>query len=325
MPRRPRIEYPGAFYHVLARGNNRKRIFIIDADYDKYLTLVKKYKKMYGFHLYAYALMPNHVHLLVESAEMPLSKIMQGLQQSYTQYFNLRHEAVGHVFQGRYKALICEKDAYLLELVRYIHLNPVRAQISSIPSEYRWTSHQYYLRRSQQELVNVDFVLAQFASDRRRALESYQQFIQDGIQKDYRHFLDQVIDQRIFGSCDFVEEILQKEEQSLEGLPLVEKPALTNILNAVAEVVGVSSETIQSNSKSRDHVHARRLFCYIARMYYNYQLREIAEFINNCITAVSKNVQLSVNNSHYKGKLSKDLAKVLCILGQADKCIEFQA
>lgn len=128
MARKPRIEYEGAFYHVITRGNQRQRVFKGDDDFQKYISLLAFYKERYKYSLYAYALMSNHVHLLIETRQIPLSKILQGINQSYTMYFNRRYKTVGHLFQGRYKAILCDKDAYLLSLIKYIHLNPVKAK-----------------------------------------------------------------------------------------------------------------------------------------------------------------------------------------------------
>jgi putative transposase len=105
-----------------------------------------RYRKKYGYAIHAYCLMSNHVHLLVESSEQPLAKFMQGLQQSYSQYFNRKHHKSGHLFEGRYKAIICQKDEYLLELIRYIHLNPVRAGMVQVPERYRHSGHHAYLQ-----------------------------------------------------------------------------------------------------------------------------------------------------------------------------------
>ena len=145
MARRPRIEFEGGFYHVITRGNQRQKVFIGENDFLKYLEFLTDYKDRYGFLLYAYVLMGTHVHLLIETGQVPLSKILQGINQRFTMYFNWRHGTVGHLFQGRYKAILCDRDAYLLSLVKYVHLNPIRAGIVRRPEEYRWSSHRAYL------------------------------------------------------------------------------------------------------------------------------------------------------------------------------------
>jgi REP element-mobilizing transposase RayT len=121
-----------------------------------FLAYLSDYKNRYGFHLYAYALMKNHLHLLVEVEEVPLGRIMQSLLFRYTRYFNRLHGEVGHLFQGRYKAILCDKDAYLLELVRYIHLNPVRAKIVKEPEGYVWTGHLSFIRKGADSLIDEE-------------------------------------------------------------------------------------------------------------------------------------------------------------------------
>ncbi|WP_432404137.1 transposase [Wukongibacter sp. M2B1] len=119
MPRKPRVHYEGALYHVIVRGNNKRCIFDIDNDKLEYLKRVKKYKEKYEGKLYAYVIMDNHAHLLIEVLRTPLSKIMQLIQQTYTQYYNKKYDRTGHVFEQRYKAILCNRDEYLLELIRY--------------------------------------------------------------------------------------------------------------------------------------------------------------------------------------------------------------
>ena len=172
MARRPRLFAAGVLYHVIVRGNQRQKTFTSDSDYQAYIERLARYRKKYDYALHAYCLMPNHVHLLVESSEHPLAKFMQGLQQSYSQYFNLRHRKTGHVFEGRYKAIICQKDEYLLELIRYIHLNPVR-------------------------------VLG--------GKQAYRRFIRDGLSEGHNEEYYAVEDQRFLGAEGFGEKLLKKQ------------------------------------------------------------------------------------------------------------------
>src|SRR6266508_2355714 len=164
MARRTRVEYPGALYHAISRGNQRQKIFKDDRDRTKYLELLSRLKELHSFRIHAYVLMPNHVHLLVESGRVPLSRIMQRLGSGYTQYFNRRHGLVGHLFQGRYKAILCDKDNYLLELSRYLLLLPVRIQALQDPIDYIWSSYRGYVRRPErQKWLDTTAVLRQFS------------------------------------------------------------------------------------------------------------------------------------------------------------------
>src|SRR5438128_5650955 len=145
MARKPRVEFDGALYHVIVRGNHRRDIFRDTTDRVTYLERIEHYRERYHCMVYAYVLMSNHVHLLIETGVVGLSKIMQAVQFTYTQRYNRRHRMVGHLFQGRYKAILCDRNAYLLELVRYIHLNPGRMRNSVDPRKFRWSSHRSYL------------------------------------------------------------------------------------------------------------------------------------------------------------------------------------
>jgi len=173
--RKHRIHYPGAVYHAIARGNNRDNIFCDAGDKIKYLDLLTKYKEKYGFQLFAYVLMDNHIHLLVKVIDDPLSKIMQGIQLTYTQYFNHKYLRVGHVFEQRYKAFLCEEYAYLIKLICYIHQNPVRANMRD-GINYSWSSHQYY-NRGEDGFVKLDFILDMLHQDRERAIMIYHQLM----------------------------------------------------------------------------------------------------------------------------------------------------
>jgi len=151
---------PGLLYHVIARGNRREAVFMGHGDYETYLHRLAAYRAGYAVTLYAYCLMPNHLHLVLRTAEAPLARFMQSLQQSYTQRFNRRHGQVGHVFQGRYKALLCATDEYLVTLVRYVHLNPVRAGLAARAEDYPYSGHSAYLGGAPTDLVDPTLVLS---------------------------------------------------------------------------------------------------------------------------------------------------------------------
>ncbi|MGH7771997.1 MAG: transposase, partial [Candidatus Binatia bacterium] len=199
MARKPRVYFPGAFYHVISRGNQGQMIFHDDVDRERYLSLLREVQTRYGPKLYAYVLMGNHVHLLMEVGGVPLSKIMQNLQFRYTRYYNQRYRKIGHLFQGRYKAILCDRESYLLELVRYIHLNPVRAGLTRHIDGYRWSSHPIYLRGGEERVVSVKAVLEQFGGRRGEAIRQYRKFINDGLGEGHREDYYQVIDQRFLG------------------------------------------------------------------------------------------------------------------------------
>lgn len=175
MPREARVHFDGAIFHVIARGNNKEKVFQGDLDKQRYLDLLVRYKSKFGFNLYAFVLMNNHVHLVIRVHAHPLAKVMQCLQLAYTKYFNGSYEHVGHVFQQRYKAFLCQDDRYLMTLIRYIHHNPVRAGLTE-NFDYQWSSHGYYLA-PRQTLVDVEHPLSILANKKDEAVSKYLELV----------------------------------------------------------------------------------------------------------------------------------------------------
>src|SRR5713101_837764 len=173
MPRPLRLEAEGAAYHVIARGNERKLVFRDDRDRKEYLDRLIRCRERFGLRLLAYCLMGNHLHLAVERGPALLSRVMLALQSGYTQWFNRRHGRVGHLFQGRYKAFLIEKERYLLALVRYIHRNPLEAGLARRAHEYEWSSDRYYRRGKGPEWLDLDVVLALFGRGGKIAVARY--------------------------------------------------------------------------------------------------------------------------------------------------------
>ncbi|MGH9872940.1 MAG: transposase [Pyrinomonadaceae bacterium] len=183
MARKGRAEVAGGLYHVITRGNNRRQIFNSAADYQKFLSLLAVQKSKLPFFLYAYCLMTNHVHLLLERQASAVGRIMHRQLTGYAQYNNRRQGRVGHLLQGRHKAILCQSERYLSELVRYIHLNPVRAGMVNQPEDYEYSSHRAYLGLAPAGIVDVDPVLRHFGVRKDVAGASYRQFAAAGIEQ----------------------------------------------------------------------------------------------------------------------------------------------
>lgn len=287
MARKSRIEFEGALYHVVARGNRKENIFRSRGDYERYLDLLLRYKERYHYRLYAFVLMPNHLHLLMQTADISLSKIMQGLQQSYTAYFNLKYAAVGHLFQGRFKAILCDQDAYLLTLVKYIHLNPVRAEIAASVDDYPWSSHHAYLRKGQNaDLVNVDFVLDLFDPRNTFAVRRYQDFMDDSLCAD-REEIYGTIDQRFLGDDQFVNAIVDKTRSDIKDKRKPRRHSLEKIMAVVESITGISRVELRSKGKLREISKARTIFSRVS-LNFSYKVKEIAEFLGKDPSAVSR-------------------------------------
>jgi putative transposase len=206
MARQPRIEFPGALYHVISRGIERRDLFSDDADRTRYLSILEKSVDRFGFHLFSYCLMGNHVHLALEVGRIPISRIMKSINTTYAGYFNARHRRSGYLFQGRYKAFLVEKDEYFLSLVRYIHENPVQAGIVGKPGDFRWSSHHQYLGKAPRWL-DTSQVLLQFGRRRQTAMRNFAAFFCEEEARPYvaaRRYVQTVV-----GEEDFARQVLE--------------------------------------------------------------------------------------------------------------------
>ena len=161
----------------MARGNNGEYNIAKDEEKLEYISIIKRYKERYGFRLYAYCIMDNHIHMLIVVDEIPLEKIMQGIQQVYTQRYNKKYRRTGHVFQQRYKAIVCNKDGYLLHLIKYIHFNPIEAGMTETV-DYKWSSHYEYIK-NKNELVETDYVLKLISSNKAQAIKGYGEYMKE--------------------------------------------------------------------------------------------------------------------------------------------------
>lgn len=288
--RKPRVHFAGAFYHVISRGNQGQTIFHDHADRERYLSLLQEIGIKYGWKLYAYVLMENHVHLLVEVGGVPLSKIMQNLQFRYTRHYNRRYRKIGHLFQGRYKAILCDRESYLLELVRYIHLNPARAGLVRGIDRYRWSSHPIYLRGDGNREVSVNAVLEQFGRKRAEAIRQYRKFINDGLGEGHREDYYQVIDQRFLGDEEFVEEARQKGKEPEERHPV--EIGLTDIVKIVCHEFSIRPDRLSQREKSRQVSQLRRIIGKLAAEEAGYRLVEVARFFRRDPGVMSRGLRL---------------------------------
>lgn len=252
MLRKPRIEYDGAFYHIIVRGNQRQMIFKDPSDFEKYLQIISSYKQRHHFRLYSYVLMSNHLHLLIETQVVPLSKTLQGINQSYTMFFNRKYHTVGHLFQGRYKAILCDRERYLLALLKYIHHNPVRAKLSETPSRYRWSSDRAYRSgRGGDGPVESETVLRLYSENRSRARQKYMDFMDDGVTVKKQEVYA-TIDQRLLGDDRFVDRIAEEHCGSVKKERRKREYTLAQLAGAVAQAGEIGLDDLRGNGRQRE-------------------------------------------------------------------------
>jgi REP element-mobilizing transposase RayT len=292
MARKPRIEYPGAFFHIIVRGNNRETIFREVGDYSRYIEKLAHFCREGDVRVYAYCLMPNHLHLLVEMGMIPLSKTLQRFHISYTAYFNKKYGRVGHIFQGRYKAILCDRNTYLLELVRYIHLNPVRAGLVEQAGDYAWSSHRVYIGVETSHVIDPFFVLRQLSDDPTAARQSYARFVVENPTQSRREDLYKVCDQRILGDENFVRQVsqLRKEEEGKVAVIATMHFRLEELQKIIEKVLPADSGSLKSPGQVGAWM--RRIFCHIARTHGDHKGTDVARYLGKNPATVTQGLRV---------------------------------
>jgi REP element-mobilizing transposase RayT len=311
MARPLRIEYAGALYHVISRGNEQRPIVTDDADRHRRVDWLRRTVETYGWRLHAFALMSNHEHLFVETPEPNLSAGMQYLNGSYTGYFNRRHERCGHLFQGRFKAHLIDERGYFQVVSRYIHLNPVRAGLVRRPHEYAWSSYAGYIRAADAldwvtyERVLLDFGPGNMAACRRR----YRQYVETGADEPAAAPWTEAVAGLILGSEDFVKRIrdVLSGRAADRAVPTLDRlrarPSLESIVALLLQRPGSRSE--QWTAGRRSDNGDRAVAAYLCRRRYGYRCTEIAAALGFVsISSVSRSVQhVEANMSSYRRRL----------------------
>jgi REP element-mobilizing transposase RayT len=286
MARRPRIEIADGLYHVIARGNERKAVFHDDRDRERYLERIALYRQRFGFGLLAYCLMDNHVHLAIETGSTPLSRVMLALQSSYTQAFNRRHARVGHLFQGRYKAFLVEKEQYWLALLRYIHENPIKAGMVDRPERYAWSSDRFYRCGRGPEWLDLDRGLSWLGRRRSEACRAYCRLMGEQISDPYENLAG--VAQLIKGNEDFVRSILEtKDDRELVRRAL----RVDRVAQIVAEEEGLDLVYLRGVSRRRNASRARAIIGHLAKVYGRIPYTTTADFFNRDASTLAKDIR----------------------------------
>lgn len=306
MARPLRIEFPGAFYHVTARGNEQKEIFKSRADREQFLAYLESASERYGAVIHAYCLMDNHYHLLLETPAGNLAQIMRHVGGAYTTYFNVKRRRAGHLFQGRYKAILVDKDEYALELSRYIHLNPVRARLVAWPEEYMWSSYRSYVGLvTMPSWLTADSVLGCLNDGNAKG---YRQFVSDALGREGESPIKNVVASTILGGADFVETIARRHlaqreaDRNVPAIRRLKRPTVGQILAAVAGEPETSGN------------QARNVSLYLCHRYSGARLREIGEYFGLSDAAVaqaSRRLRVTAESDEKMGRVIERVVKML--------------
>ncbi len=282
MPRTTRMEYKGALYHVMCRGNNGEHI-LVEEEKEKYVKYILKYKEKYKFDIYAYCIMSNHVHLLLETGEVPLSRIMQGIQQSFTQYYNKKYNRTGHVFQQRYKALLCNKESYLWQLIKYIHKNPVEAGFQQ-GLNYEWSSHKSYLSGKSDPLVDVKYILGMLSTNPAVAQKEYLRLMRiEPEEISFEEYLTVLQKESIQlnDSIQPTDSTMTKEVDSKEI-------KFDDIIGEVSKESDIAVEDILRRSKIQKYSDARKAIVRLCDKFCDISRKDLAEKLNLQPSMISK-------------------------------------
>jgi REP element-mobilizing transposase RayT len=332
MPRKARIDAPGAVHHIIGRGIERRKIYYQDSDRDDFLERLGSILEETSTPCYGWALMPNHFHLLLRTGKVPISTVMRRLLTGYVVSFNRRHRRYGHLFQNRFKSILCQEDLYLKQLVGYIHLNPLRARLVvdiKELSKYPYGGHSALMGKRIRDFQDVDYVLRLFGDNVAKARRNYQQYVQKRIGMGRRPELvgggllrssggwgvlkamskariHLKGDERILGESDFVEEVLAEQKEQFEHRYWLKAQGydIDRVVERVAEVLDMDREQILERGNQPLRVKARSLVCYWA-------VRELG-LSGTSVGKLLKLSQSAVSRSVARGeKLSKDMQLTL--------------
>jgi len=318
MPRRSRIDAPGSLHHIMCRGIEKRKVFDIDADREHFLERLGGILQDTRTTCYAWVLIPSHFHLLLRTGPTPISTVMRRLLTGYALWYNRAHRRHGHLFQNRFKSILCQEDAYLLELVRYIHLNPIRAGIVESLDDlalYPFSGHSVLMGTVKRTWQDTEGILGMFGKSVGSARRGYKNYVENGIAQGKRGDLSggglirsaggweavkalkkerifQKNDERILGNGEFVEGVLSSPEEAMEKRYALGSRGfdLEKTATRVAEVLEVKEEDIWAKGRYRRIVEARSLLCYWAVRALGVTMSSLAGRLGISIPAVIKSV-----------------------------------
>jgi REP element-mobilizing transposase RayT len=315
MPRKARIDAPGALHHIIVRGIEQRQIFRDDRDRDQFIQRLSDILTDTETPCFAWALIPNHLHLLLKTGLTPIATIMRRLLTGYAVYFNRRHRRHGHLFQNRYKSILCQEEPYLRELVRYIHLNPLRAKLVEeikVLEKYPYSGHSAVLGRVKRDWQQVGYVMGFFGKRKSDARKAYRQFVEKGALQGRRPELTggglvrsiggwtalRALrsgkvrikgDERILGDSEFVEAVLKEADEQLERRYRLKAEGyeFEQVAERVAQVMNIPVELVWEKSRRPQVVDARSLFCYWASKELGMSMTDLAKRLNLTQPAIS--------------------------------------
>lgn len=309
MARRQRFHSSMSTYHVMLRGNDGQRIFFSEGDRSRMCLLLQQGIERFGHCIEAFCFMNNHIHLAIKVGDISISRIIHHLAFRYTQYINRRYKRIGHLFQGRFKSILVDETSYLKELIRYIHLNPVRAGIVLEPQHFVWSSHKAYMDLDKFVWLSKDRVLKKFHQEYESSIKNYEKYVLKGIGIETEFDFKSGSKEGIFGDMEFVEETLHRTQ-----LKQKKKIELADLIAKICEMNGLTERELCAAGKYIRHSQARALLALVVRETDCFSLVELGQFLGRDPSGLTKlATRLEIKSKSCK-EISTKLKEMRCWL-----------
>lgn len=314
MARKLRIHVPHGVYHVMLRGNNKQQIFFSDADRCHLSLILQESTIRFNCRIHAFCFMGNHVHLALQISDTPLSKIMHSVAFRFARWLNNQYGRVGHLFQGRYRAILVDHDEYLLTLIRYIHLNPVKAAIVNHPHEYYWSGHRTYLGIDNFPWLTTHWVLGFLSENSEIALANYQKLFSSCEESPEDIFLSQYpVSETVLGSREFKINTFQKEENFKSEL-ICDKFTTKNIIEFIIKKHNIYESMLYTKMRHPQIMEARTEISYLCTQLCDCSRKEIATLLQCSPAYISRLIHTATHQQQEKiEEYKKELSKIYSI------------
>jgi putative transposase len=308
--RKKRKSISGASYHVMLRGNDGQDIYVDDLDRCKMCMLIQQGIERYGHRIHAFCFMSNHIHLLLQIGDIPLSTVMHNLAFRYSQFFNKRHDRIGHLFQGRFKSVLIDEDAYFKRLLRYIHMNPVRADLVAEPEAYHWSGHNTYLELDEITWCTTLRGLKKFSDSRSQAQSLYSAYVKKEESSESLEKLRRGFSESDGLGSDTFRELLRKEKCQGKLPPL----SFETILTTVATEFGICKNQILSKGQSRQNSSARAFVAHFVKQFGFNTIEDVSAYMSREASSISSLISRLQNKKMFCQETTEALGKIECKL-----------
>lgn len=321
MARRHRFHSPASVYHVMLRGNDGQPIFFSESDKTRMCLLLQQGTERFGHSIEAFCFMTNHIHLAVRVSETNISRIIHHLAFRFTRYINRRYNRVGHLFQGRFKSILVEDEDYLNELIRYIHLNPVRAGMVADPQDYPWSGHRAYMGLGEYVWLSKERVLWRFHPERESAISNYEKYVLKGIGIETEFDFKSGFVSGMLGKNEFVDEVLRRA--NIKQRNMVE---LSDLIAKVCELHELTEAELRAPGKCARQSQARALLAFLVREEKGLSLENLGQFLGRDPSGLTKLANRFEIKCSQNGAFQEKLKEIRCWLSEEDKKMsEYQA